>query len=68
MPVAFPWYKTDKEINRFALPEMQLTLLSQMIHSKAISLGIVRVLSNKRKTNQIHLNSNIGFPSSYHSN
>lgn len=61
MPVAFLWNKTDKEINRFALPEMQLTLLSQLIHSKAISLDIVSTLSNKRKTNQIHFNINIGF-------
>lgn len=60
MPVAFLWNKTDKEINRFALPEMQLTLLSQLIHSKAISLDIASTLSNKRKTNQIHLNINIG--------
>lgn len=61
MPAAFLWYKTDKEINRFALPKMQLTLLSQLIHSKAISLGIVSTLSNKRKTTQIPLNINMGF-------
>lgn len=60
MPVAFLWNKTDKEINRFALPEMQLTLLSQLIHFKVISLDIVSTLSNKRKTNQIHLTINIG--------
>lgn len=46
------WYKTDKEINRFALPELQLTLLSQLFHSKAISLDILSSVSNqKNRTN-----------------